>query len=663
MHFGICHIVENRHIVCKRERLRILNIKEGTIMRNFIFLKLLSAILLLQINVFAQNDPVINISCNSNLEVQEKPAFDLVFKNITYVNDREGNEKSAVKFEGQTEIKINMDISPVSMPELTVTFWAKPDFDNKRMTLFSHDDGGFDRSIAIDSRAGGGWKWTAYCGSPIGSAKLNKSKWSFVAVVFNQTENKVLIFVDGKFYEKEGKASNGLSYFHFGNNPSFGEPYFGLLDDIKVFDTALSKEQLSELFRSEGGVVDNSDQSFYSESSENADIVVRVGDIDNLGFGWDEGFDPFCGMNTSVHDYPWKTDDNDYMGTDRIMVVSSYKSGRCDGYTSGTKRPENNPVPIEIQFEKPEIDIEKIVIQMMLDDFQSPVWGTSYQFHINGTRLTYIEDVINKLEQTGPIGKLVQVGLLSENNHLFESGKVNIKIDDPITGAGDGFAIDFIQLLINPKGEYRCIGNIKGIVKDEEGNLIKDVLVSANGLKECLTQNDGSFNLQAVPIGIITLTANKSMYSTSSINFELKREENKSVELILKKKAPESADFLNKELNEKGFVNLYGIHFDSGKDVPKSESASTLNALADFLINNPNLKLEIIGHTDSDGDNKFNEDLSLRRAKSVITWLNSKGIDVSNINASGLGESRPVASNKTESGKALNRRVEIILVK
>lgn len=632
-------------------------------MKHFIFLKIVSAILLLQVNAFAQIKPILDISCNSNQEVKEKSTFNLVFENVKYVSDRKGNEKSAIRFDGQTVIKVNTDINPTVMPELTVTFWAKPDFDNKRMTIFSHDDGGFDRSMAIDSRAGGGWKWTAYCNSTIGAAKINKSKWSFVAVVFNQPKNKVLIFVDGKLYEKEGTASSGLNYLNIGNNPTFGEPYFGLLDDIKVFDMALSREQISQLFKTEGGVVDNSDQYFYSESNKDADIVVRVGDVDKLGFGWEEGFDPFCGMNTSVHAFPWETNENDYTGTDRIMVVSSYESGRRDGYTSKTTRPGNNPVPIKIQFRKPKIDINKIVIQMMLDDFQSPAWGTSFQFSINGKRLNYVEDVINKLNQTGPVGKLVQVGLLPEDNYLFESGKVNIKIDDPITGSGDGFAIDFIQVLINPKGEYKCIGNINGVVKDEEGNLIKDVLISANGLKESLTKEDGSFNLKAVPIGMITVTANKRLYSTASTNFELKREENKNVILILKKKEAESVNYLNKELKEKGFVNLYGIHFDSGKDVPKKESESTLNALFNYLKNNQNIKLEIVGHTDRDGDNKLNEDLSLRRAKSIINWLKLKGVDVSNLNASGLGESSPVASNKTSSGKALNRRVEIRLIK
>lgn len=615
----------------------------------------------LQLIAIAQPTPIIEISGDSHKEAEEKAKYNLRYENVSYASDRNGNKNQAIKFNGQTFIKINKDINPDVMPNLTVTFWAKPDIDNKRMTLFSHDNGGYDRSISIDDRGtkANGWNWTAYSNKPKNGARVTKSNWSFVAVVFNQNANKVLLYIDGKIYAHTGDALKGLNYFHIGNNPTYGDPYFGLLDDIKIFDQSLTREELAELFQAEGGVIDNSDQYFYKENSNNSDIVIRVGDIDNLGFGWVKGFDPFCGMNTSVHDYPWVTDENDYKGTDRIMVVSSYNSGRGDGYSSTTKRPDNIPVSIDINYKKPTIEIEKVVLQMMLDDFQAPKWGTSFQVHINGKRLSYIEDIINKVEQTGPTGKLVQVGLLPEDNELFSTGKVSIKIDDPVTGAGDGFAIDFIQILINPKGNYECTGNIRGVVKDTEGNRLKDVLISANGLKEGLTDASGAFALSAVPIGIMTITANHNLYERGSVSFELKKDENKQIELILKRKTLESKEYLSQELKEKGFVNLYGIHFDSGKDIPKSDSEATLDELADYITNNSDLKFEIIGHTDSDGDIKTNNDLSLRRAQSIINWLKAKGVNVSNLSAIGLGESSPVASNKTESGKALNRRVEI----
>jgi OmpA-OmpF porin, OOP family len=631
-------------------------------MKKLIILKFLLLILLFQTSLFAQKKASITIACNSANNANETAANNLEFNNIKYVADRNGTEKAAIKFSGESFIKVNKNINPETLAKLTVAFWAKPDFDNKRMTLFSQDDGGYDRSIAIDERFGGGWKWSAFCGAPLGGAIVSKNKWSFVAVVFNQSENKVLIFVDGKFYEREGSSDSGLEYFHFGNNPSYGEAYFGLMDDIKIYDDALTREEISALFKAEGGKLDNSDQYHYAENTGNAAIEVRVGDVDNLGFGWETGFDPFCGQNTHVHNYPWKTDENDHPGTDKIMVVSSYTSKSADGYTSGTKRPENQPVEIKIKYKKPTIPINSVVIQMMLDDFQAPVWGTSFQFHINGKRLTYIEDIINELKQTGPIGKLVQVGVLPEDNNLFETGNISIKIDDPVTGAGDGFAIDFVQLLINPIGEYKCIGNITGTVKDETGKSIKDALVSANGLKETVSTADGKFTLQDVPIGIITASAGKSGYSSASESFELKKDEDKAIKLVLKKKTSESVGFLSEELKAKGFVNLYGIHFDSGKDVPKPSSEPTLNELAKFLKSNPGMKIEIIGHTDADGDAASNKDLSYRRAKSVIAKLKAKGVNTTNLKPTGMGEINPVASNKTASGKALNRRVEVKVI-
>ncbi len=629
-------------------------------MKQFLFVFIFLFVLLLTDKNFAQNKPLINITCDSDNESSESVNYDLKFNNITYDLGRKGNEKSSIRFNGQESfIQGNVNVNPSVIPKLTVVFWAKPDFDNKTMTIFSHDDGGFDRSIAIDSRSGGGFKWTAYFGSPIGSTKINIDKWTFVAASFNNLKKEILICVDGKFYKKTGDSGPGLNYFHFGDNPSFGEPYFGLLDDINIYDKALSKEDLLDLFKSQGGKINNSDQYFYSIKSELADVVVRVGDIDDMGFNYAKGFDPFCGKNTTVHGFPWETDENDHFGTDRIMVVSSYKSGRSDGYASSTKRPDNKPVAIIMQYKNPTVKIEKIILQMMLDDFQAPVWGTSFQFQINGKRLTYVEDIINQLSQTGPTGKLVQIGLLPEDNYLFEEGKVSIKIDDPITGSGDGFAIDFVQILINPKGEYNCIGNIRGIVKDVNGKPLDDVLISANGIKEYLTKNNGSFDLTNVPIGIITVSANKEMFSQTNVSFELKQNESKEIEIILKKKTLESENYLRKELNTKGFVNLYGIHFDSGKAIPKSESLETLEELANFLNKNASVNIEIVGHTDSDGDKNSNKDLSERRARSVISWLKDNGVNIDHIKAKGLGESSPISSNTTESGKALNRRVEI----
>src|SRR3989337_291208 len=73
-------------------------------------------------------------------------------------------------------------------------------------------------------------------------------------------------------------------------------------------------------------------------NSMEADIIVRLGDVDNLGFGWPEGFDPFCGMMTQAHAYPWEADIKELPGFDRILLSSKFKTGnngKCggDGYS------------------------------------------------------------------------------------------------------------------------------------------------------------------------------------------------------------------------------------------------------------------------------------------------------------------------------------------
>ena len=67
----------------------------------------------------------------------------------------------------------------------------------------------------------------------------------------------------------------------------------------------------------------------------------------------------------------------------------------------------------------------------------------------------------------------------------------------------------------------------------------------------------------------------------------------------------------------------------------------------------------VAGHTDSDGDDAYNKDLSQRRAQSVVDYLSSRGVENSNMIAKGFGEEQPVADNETTEGKAANRRVEL----
>jgi outer membrane protein OmpA-like peptidoglycan-associated protein len=101
------------------------------------------------------------------------------------------------------------------------------------------------------------------------------------------------------------------------------------------------------------------------------------------------------------------------------------------------------------------------------------------------------------------------------------------------------------------------------------------------------------------------------------------------------------------------------INFDSGRHELRAESYSVLNSVGLVLSEYEKTTIDVMGHTDSDGAADYNQALSERRALSVASYLNAKGINGQRLLAAGYGEASPISSNGTESGKQQNRRVEI----
>lgn len=124
----------------------------------------------------------------------------------------------------------------------------------------------------------------------------------------------------------------------------------------------------------------------------------------------------------------------------------------------------------------------------------------------------------------------------------------------------------------------------------------------------------------------------------------------------------ELAKLAQTRTSERGFiVTLPGLFFDTGKSVLKPGARNTLNKIADQLRMNPDARIEIEGHTDSVGSEALNQALSEKRAKAVRDYLASRGLPEVRISMTGLGESTPVASNDTPSGRQQNRRVELVI--
>jgi outer membrane protein OmpA-like peptidoglycan-associated protein len=147
------------------------------------------------------------------------------------------------------------------------------------------------------------------------------------------------------------------------------------------------------------------------------------------------------------------------------------------------------------------------------------------------------------------------------------------------------------------------------------------------------------------------------MAGTYTMAVESKDYLKQTIALVVEKGKPMVKDF---ELVKVGMsITLKGIYFDFNQATIKPESKPALDNAAKILTDNPTIKVEIQGHTDSVGSSDYNLKLSDRRAQSVVNYLvQNYGIDVNRLTAKGYGKTMPIADNSTAEGRALNRRVE-----
>lgn len=400
------------------------------------------------------------------------------------------------------------------------------------------------------------------------------------------------------------------------------------------------------------------------KNTAEADLMIRVGDIDNLGFGFDAEYNPFSGHSTWSHAFPWKPDPANATGTDRIMVPTSYKYGAygSDGYTSSTARPGNNPQTIRLPLAALKGQkIDSAALQLFIDDFQSPSMGSKFQVKINGLRFTEAEKMISRIDQTGPVGKLITIRLTPELLQKLSADSLVIAIDDPLSKVGDGYALDFVKLLINPRLLYK--GNITGRIIDlETREPIPGALAAVEGIGITVADAEGNFTLENIPAGLNIVKGSHAGYASDEKQADVIDGETKEgLELELRKSGKIS--FNNKTLQEGDDIILNNIQFDVNSAVLKTEGKSELDKLAGFMKQNDKVEILLSGHTSAEGGAALNRELSLRRVRSCKDYLIAKGIEDGRISIRGEGPDRPIAPNDSETGRARNRRVEMKLTR
>ncbi|MHB8540919.1 MAG: OmpA family protein [Candidatus Acidiferrales bacterium] len=463
-----------------------------------------------------------------------------------------------------------------------------------------------------------------------------------------------------------------------------------------------------------------------------ADLVVRTGDINNLGFGWPKGFDPFSGQSTPGH--PWPDinhiSPNAPPGTDRIMLGTSVMpehmviqhtpgqpdkivvdsivkplggdgysgslgdcfsirdnlsssirdnpppDGRLDqlpGYAQVAivptefaarcirQRELTMPTPIVMPVGALPSKIDAVLVQIFADDFQPMPMHSHFQVSLNGTRIPGFEYAINALDQSGPIGKLLTLKLLPEYWPLLKSGIVKLLIDDPTTHVPDGYAVDFVRILVNPHKFKYQVSLAARVTDADKHTPIAGASVSA-GLQSAATDKTGKCELKGIPAGLVVATANAPGYDENSVPVDLVAGQAGNAEIQLHRHQENTAA-LEQSIAQTGTAMIYGIHFDTGSSKLRPDSLPALNAVLGLINNHAGSRWIIAGHTDNQGSDKLNIPLSKARASSVVSWLTAHGVATNRLEPQGFGASRPVADNSTANGRFLNRRVEVALAK
>ena len=249
-----------------------------------------------------------------------------------------------------------------------------------------------------------------------------------------------------------------------------------------------------------------------------AEFMIRVGDIDALNDPnvKESGYDPFTAESPHPHGYPWDLDPSDPPGTDRIYVGSKWKGGAQDGYASNFveykqggnqgKAFGEGALTITMDYNLSGISVKNALLQICLDDFQAPVWNSNFTVTLNGKNASFIAELINQVSQTGPTCHIASFVIPSNFFADVASGKLVITIDET-TGCGDGYAVDFVRLLVNYK-ESVFSGSFSG--KTEPGATVRLVGTSTT----VIAASDGSFSMKAIP-GLNVVHASKAGYKGS----------------------------------------------------------------------------------------------------------------------------------------------------
>ena len=166
------------------------------------------------------------------------------------VFDASGYEGGAASFNGSSSfLSVSTNVNPSVLPQLTWGAWVKPNSTTGIRAVLSADNGGFDRTINIDSRAAG--NWGAFTGTGVFNSGVNPSTtdWTFLAAVYDESSDSLTYYVNEQSFSTSTNFGTSNNFFEIGRNPFTGgvEHFDGLIDNVFVYNQALSAQEISNI--------------------------------------------------------------------------------------------------------------------------------------------------------------------------------------------------------------------------------------------------------------------------------------------------------------------------------------------------------------------------------------------------------------------------------
>lgn len=287
---------------------------------------------------------------------------------------------------------------------------------------------------------------------------------------------------------------------------------------------------------------------------------------------------------------------------------------------------------------------------LITDEDNKPVGAT---LQIVDTRTGKL---ISKQESNTATGKFL-VSLPSGKNYKIKISSDGFEPDEAVFNIPKGEKFKELDLMIELKLKDKLV-EVEGTITDEAGRVLVegDVEFINNSTEEVVaktvTDKAGKYRVKLKSGKNYGIVASEEGYLFQSMNIDIPPE----------KDHMDLPPIKLKKIKAGSNIVLNNIFFDFDKASLRPDSKPELARVLNLLKKNPGMKIEISGHTDNKGSVSYNQKLSEARAKSVIDFLISAGIEKSRLSYKGYGLSSPIASNETEEGRQLNRRIEFKVI-